>query len=185
MDERAGAPRLYTKPSFKRIAIVTSAEENPFWTFSLRVYGHEPVRKPALLLQDKHGADVNILLFLAWRRHAGAPPVTAGELTAMEAAAAPLRGGLIQPLRDLRQWLPEVCPGPTARAPLKDALLAAELAAEKAEQDILYRQFSQTFPAAQQGDLAADVRLYLNTLGAAGADALAADFATAVASVPA
>lgn len=164
---------------------MASAEENPYWAFSLRVYGHEPVRKLALLLQDEHGADVNILLFLAWRRQAGAAPVTANDLAAMAAAVAPLRDGLIEPLRNLRRWLPEIGADAATRAPLKDALLAAELAAEKVEQDMLYRQFRPTSPEARAGDLAADVGLYLTILGASGAAALAADFAAVIASVSA
>jgi len=36
---------------------------NPFWDFSLAVWGREAVKPACLALQARHGIDVNILLF--------------------------------------------------------------------------------------------------------------------------
>ena len=41
-------------------------EETPFWQFSGAVYAHPGVAEACLDLQDRHGLDVNLLLFCAW-----------------------------------------------------------------------------------------------------------------------
>ena len=39
---------------------------NPFWRFSLRTYRAPGVQEACLALQDRCGADVNLLLFCGW-----------------------------------------------------------------------------------------------------------------------
>lgn len=39
---------------------------NPFWRFSLRTYREPGVQEACLALQDRCGADVNLLLFCGW-----------------------------------------------------------------------------------------------------------------------
>jgi uncharacterized protein (TIGR02444 family) len=138
----------------------------------LRVYAHAPVRQAALDLQDNYGADVNLLLFLAWRRAEDMPPLDTAALDAITAAVAPLRDELIAPLRTLRRrWA-------VVGSELKSALLAAELAAERAEQDLLYREFGS--PAAPAATRADDMATYLTRLGAPDPAGLAGNFRAAL-----
>ncbi|HEY9550471.1 MAG TPA: TIGR02444 family protein, partial [Kiloniellaceae bacterium] len=41
-------------------------EETPFWQFSGAVYARRGVAEACLALQQRHGLDVNLLLFCAW-----------------------------------------------------------------------------------------------------------------------
>jgi uncharacterized protein (TIGR02444 family) len=40
--------------------------DNDFWRFSLKVYEQEGVANECLELQERHGVNVNLLLFCAW-----------------------------------------------------------------------------------------------------------------------
>ena len=40
--------------------------DNDFWRFSLKVYDQEGVANECLELQERHGVNVNVLLFCAW-----------------------------------------------------------------------------------------------------------------------
>ncbi len=61
---------------------------------------------PALLrLQDECAADVCLLLFLLWGAAAGAS-VNATTIATIDAAIAPWRAGVVQPLRAARRALP-------------------------------------------------------------------------------
>ena len=44
---------------------------NPFWDFSLAVWGREAVEPACLDLQERHGLDVNLLLFCGWAGRRG------------------------------------------------------------------------------------------------------------------
>ncbi len=44
---------------------------NPFWDFSLAVWGREAVEPACLALQERHGIDVNVLLFCGWAGRRG------------------------------------------------------------------------------------------------------------------
>lgn len=75
-----------------------------FWDFSLTLYGRPGVAEACLQLQDRHGADVNLLLLGFWRAHRGFPGWAAGELSRAETAAAPVNA-VLAPLRQARQAL--------------------------------------------------------------------------------
>lgn len=106
---------------------------NPFWDYSLRVYARPAVKESCLLLQDRHGADVNLLLFALWLGAARGVPLTPELLAAAEAAASDWRRQVIAPLRALRRAVKAV---PDA-AGVHARLLDAELAAEQVAQDRL------------------------------------------------
>ncbi len=44
----------------------TAIDDNLFWVFSLEVYQAPYVEDGLLLLQDRHGFDVNIILLCCW-----------------------------------------------------------------------------------------------------------------------
>ena len=80
------------------------AADTGFWDFSLRLYDRPGVADACLQLQDRCGADVNLLLLGFWRAHRGFPRWEPGELARAEMAAAPVNAAL-RPLRQARRAL--------------------------------------------------------------------------------
>ena len=111
------------------------AGENPFWDFSLALYGTEGASRACIDLQDRLGADVNLLLFCCWAGRQGRR-LAGGELDRLEAASADWRARVIGPLRAVRRALRQADDA-GARA-LYDNVKAQELAAERIAQDRLH-----------------------------------------------
>ncbi|MDX1541744.1 MAG: TIGR02444 family protein [Geminicoccaceae bacterium] len=116
--------------------------DDAFWRFSLRVYGTPGIETICLDLQDRHGLDVNLVLFAGWLGTRGVR-LTAGRRGALEDRVRPWRDQAVCPLRavrrDLKAWL-----GRPANEPvrdviegLRDRVKRAELDAEKVEQRLL------------------------------------------------
>lgn len=97
------------------------------WQFCLQVY--PAIQQPLLKLQDEPGANVNLMLLLLyaeqqhWRW-------SAAEIEQLHQAVRPVNQQCTQPIRQLRRQL-------SNQATLKQALLLAELEAEKLEQQAL------------------------------------------------
>ncbi len=112
-----------------------------FWQFSLEVYARAGV-KPALLdLQDRFGADVNLVLLACWLGQGGRKlaPELAGLL---RQEAAIWQEQILGPLRKVRNRLREDLalstePGAATIQALRNEVLAAELSAERVEQNML------------------------------------------------
>lgn len=107
-------------------------EAHPLWDFALAVYAAEGVEAACLALQDRHGLDVNLLLFCCWaglREPAALPPA---RLAAALAAVAPWQREVVAPLRALRRRLRRSVGefAPAGTAPLRRAVKALELDAE-------------------------------------------------------
>ena len=75
------------------------------WRFSLAFYARPGVADALVALQDKHGRDVNLALFVLWHGLSGRGPLDAAAVTAAEHAIAPLRQEIVEPLRRLRRHL--------------------------------------------------------------------------------
>lgn len=106
-----------------------------FWEFSLAFYAREPVGAACLSLQDRRGADVNILLLCCWLATLKLTINEAGLRAAIE-AVADWRRNVLEPLRAVRR---QVVNAPmeidrAERRAIKDGLLAAELDSEHAAQ---------------------------------------------------
>ena len=106
-----------------------------FWEFSLAFYAREPVGAACLSLQDRRGADVNILLLCCWLATLKLTLNEAGIKSAIE-AVADWRRDVLMPLRAVRR---QVVNAPmeidkAERRAIKDGLLAAELDSERAAQ---------------------------------------------------
>lgn len=87
-----------------------------FWAFSLSLYDRPGAAAACLELQDRFGADVNLLLLGFWRARRGYAGWAAAELERVEAAVAPVNA-VLQPLRDARRGLKRLCEiEPTAEA---------------------------------------------------------------------
>lgn len=141
-----------------------------FWDFALAVYGKENVRQQLLLWQDEHGANVNLALLCVWaglrdRR------LSAAQLRTALAAAAGWHAAATQPLRELRRRLKADWKELAIDAkPARQAVLAAELEAEKAEQ-VLFLHALAPWPPAQEPQTPsiaeANLRTYLGSAATA------------------
>lgn len=106
-----------------------------FWTFSLEVYARPGVAPACLALQDRHGLDVNLLLFCCWAARQGVE-LDRQAIAAAESAVAGWRNQVVKPLRGLRRRLKREMEGFAAAevAPLREQVKAIELEAERLEQ---------------------------------------------------
>jgi len=128
--------------------------DNPLWCYSLAVY-RGPVARLCLNLQDRCGADVNLLLYAAWLADRG-HRLTAQHLAIQERAVAPWRERVLKPLRALRRALDDYAPAASLRA----ELLRLELEAERRQQDALFLGYRRAAPARVEGaHLAANLSL--------------------------
>lgn len=96
-----------------------------FWAFSLGLYDRPGVAEACLALQDRHGADVNLLLLGFWRARQGYAGWAMGEIDRAAAAVAPVNAALA-PLRAARRALK----GLQADEPAATALYAEAKALE-------------------------------------------------------
>lgn len=106
--------------------------ENPLWDFSLAVYARPGVPAACLDLQDRLGMDVNVLLFAAWAGLACGAGLSREALERIDSAVAPWRAEVVRPLRAVRRRVKG------EDADLYERLKAAELAAERTQQDRLF-----------------------------------------------
>lgn len=114
-----------------------------FWRFSLQTYARPDVADACLALQEREGADVNLLLLACWLASRARRP-DAALAARLRAAAAEQQGPIVRPLRAARRAL-------RARSTIADEFLAqplealrravakAEIEAERAEQLSLER----------------------------------------------
>jgi uncharacterized protein (TIGR02444 family) len=103
-----------------------------FWRFSLAFYARPGVAEALLGLQDRAGLDVNRILFAIWQGAVYRHRLKAAELQAVEAAVAPLRREIVEPVRDLRRRLKTQTDEDIQALRRRVAVL--ELAAERAAQ---------------------------------------------------
>jgi uncharacterized protein (TIGR02444 family) len=114
--------------------------DNPFWQFSLQVYGAPGVAAECLELQDRLGLDVNIVLFAVWLGATRGIVLEQADLDRIEQAVAEWTVAVVRPLRVVRQTLkamPEIA-DPEVQA-LRKRVADTELRSEQIEQALLYR----------------------------------------------
>lgn len=156
MPEEIGAPEAPDDDA--------TAEE--FWAFSLALYARPDVAAACLRLQDAHALDVNLLLLCCWLARRGCR-LSAADLAAAEARAAPLRTRILDPLRGARRAVKTM---PVAgAAALYAQVKRVELAAEREEQRLIVAPWSGWLAALpDQGmDEAVNLTLYFTTHGLA------------------
>ena len=110
-----------------------------FWDFTLKLYG-KPGVSPALIgLQDRLGADVNLLLFCCWAATRGIE-LAADDLAAADAAVRGWREQVVEPLRGVRNRIKAGIPGgvasETAMA-FRKRVLELEIAGEEIAQQAI------------------------------------------------
>ncbi|HTY69964.1 MAG TPA: TIGR02444 family protein [Alphaproteobacteria bacterium] len=106
---------------------------NPLWTYSLRLYKRPGVAPACIALQDRLGVDVNLLFFCLWMAASGRR-LTPATLRLAAGLARVWTTNVVGPLRGTRRFLK-----PLGLPKLRGAVAQVELAAERAEQDLLIR----------------------------------------------
>jgi uncharacterized protein (TIGR02444 family) len=115
---------------------VTRLDPGAFWEFSLAFYSRERVSAACLSLQNRRGADVNILLFCCWLATLGLRLEPAG-MHAANAAAGAWRRDVLEPLRGARRAVADQFPeiAKSDRQSIKHSVLSVELECERIAQE--------------------------------------------------
>lgn len=79
--------------------------DHDFWDFSVTLYGKPGVAPACLALQERHGADVNALMFCLWLGASGRGPAAPATLDAAFAAAEAWHAEVVRALRAVRKRL--------------------------------------------------------------------------------
>lgn len=145
------------------------ATDVPFWSFSVELYGRPGVAPACLALQDRFGCDVNLLLFALWAARNGVA-LGAADFARLDAAVAPWRASVVEPIRALRRRLKAetLDADPGLAEACRQALLKAELEAERAAQELLARTLAVEAAATGEMDrnrARANLENYLAWLG--------------------
>src|SRR3954471_6672497 len=82
---------------------------SPFWDFSLGFYARSGVADICLDLQDRFGADVNVVLYLLWQAQRRRR-LTSMEIEKLIALISDWQLNVVRPLRGVRRFLKD--PGP-------------------------------------------------------------------------
>ena len=110
-----------------------------FWTFAVDLYGRDGVSDACIELQNRLGADVNLVLFCIWLGARGAGPENLAPLVgAALAVSRQWQNALVEPLRTCRRNLKDIAADerlPTsdrdALTNLRERVKACELEAER------------------------------------------------------
>ena len=153
-----------------------------FWDFSLELYGREGVAPACLALQERHGADVNLLLFGCWLAASGRGPLEGAALARAGASVEPWHREIVRGLRRTRASLRAgSAPLPAGAESdflgyaleLRKKVSAIELEAEHIEQLLLAAAAPALAPAGaatppleRARDAARSAKAYLAALGA-------------------
>jgi uncharacterized protein (TIGR02444 family) len=124
-------------------AAPTQTLDNPFWAFSLAVYGADGVEPECLDLQERFRVDVNLLLFAAYAGACDGVQLEAADITAVAAAVSAWHDEIVRALRGARRALKPLSlddnsPLQAPTAELRAQVKAAELYSEKIEQCVLW-----------------------------------------------
>jgi uncharacterized protein (TIGR02444 family) len=113
--------------------------EGPHWTYTLDLYGQPGVAEACLLLQDRLGIDVSVLVLSMFAATERGLALDERDLQRMDAVVAPWREEVVAALRSIRRRMkagPEPAPSEVTER-LRAEVKAAELHAEQIEQAML------------------------------------------------
>jgi uncharacterized protein (TIGR02444 family) len=145
-----------------------------FWRFALGFYARPGVAPACLELQDRHGKDVLIALFVCWVGISGRGRLDEAALAAAEATALPWRTEVVEKLRRTRHALKGISGAENLYSRMKKIELDAEkIAMERLAP--LAPDAGLAIPPASRGDAArANLALYLVTESDSAAALMAA-----------
>lgn len=138
---------------------------SPFWNFSLAVYRSTEVQNECLLLQDRFGLDVNLVLLCAFLGAVHGVALSAGDIASARQEIGRWHEDIVRPLRAARRALKTVeAADAEAALQLRTKVKAAELEAERIEQTTLERWADARLKAWPRGKPADDALANLQTL---------------------
>lgn len=132
------------------------------WDYAVATYARPGVAAACLDLQERAGADVNLLLTAAWLAERGCRWGD-GEVAALVELCAGWRQSCVLPLREVRRYLAD----DAGLVELYRQAKALELAAERRQLQMIEAWLEERLPtmAAGSGDALSDnLTLYLHTL---------------------
>lgn len=148
--------------------------DHPFWDFAIRAYGAEGVGEACLRLQERHGIDVNAMLFCLWLGTSGAGILAEDEMAAVVEAVDTWHREVVRGLRAVRRVLKEGFPDAPEHLvqDLRAQVQRTEIDAEHLEQLLLVGAVAgrtagapgaPPAPSPEDGasDAVANMRLYL------------------------
>jgi uncharacterized protein (TIGR02444 family) len=108
------------------------------WDWSVACYGQPGLAEAALDLQDRHGLDVNLLLYALWLALVPGRRLDLPAASRARAATESWQQSVVVPLRRVRRAL-KLAPHPDARfsTAFRQQVAADELEAERGEQALL------------------------------------------------
>ncbi len=145
-----------------------------FWDFSLKIYSAEGVAGECLTLQDKYGADVNVLLFCVFLGTHGIE-LKKSDIEAITAFSRPWHVAIVKSLRNARRRSKDFADDPEFKerksvAMFRAKVKALELSAERIEHDMLESWADERgfLPVSNKRTSAIpnNISLYLKHLGA-------------------
>jgi uncharacterized protein (TIGR02444 family) len=136
----------------------TREEARALWSFSLATYDAPGVASACIALQDRHGLDVNLLLFCCWAGAQG-HQLTTAKLKRLQQGVAGWQQEVVQPLRRVRRRLKGE-PGDDAQD-LRARILELEIESERQEQLRLADLMPLTPGEAEPRRAGANLRLYM------------------------
>jgi uncharacterized protein (TIGR02444 family) len=151
------------------MSVEASWPDNPFWSFSLRLYARAGVAPACLALQERRQVDVNVLLYCIWLGAERGVRIDEANAARIVASVARWSDDVVVPLRALRTALktdPRGAPKHLSDS-LRNDIKRAELDAERIEQQILVAQNPSDAPGATPSrPIARDnAYAYLKSLG--------------------
>jgi uncharacterized protein (TIGR02444 family) len=124
------------------VAGPTELPSSPVWRFSLELYARPGVAAACLALQDRHGADVNLVLLALWLGICG-HRLAPAEGARLARLARYWQRPIVRPLRRVRRRLKQQAAGglpwPEPVEHWRRRLAEVELALEQVEQLLLER----------------------------------------------
>jgi len=106
------------------------------WQGIVALYADPALERELLRAQDERGQDVVLLLFARWVAAQG-HALDAAALAEAELLVAPWRAQVVAPLRALRRSMKALSGDAAWREAVRDKVKAAELAAERAQVQML------------------------------------------------
>ena len=157
---------------------MTRFPDHPFWDFSLEVYMAPGVGEACLELQDRHGLDVNLLLFCLWVGASGRGALEDAEVRGLMSAVEAWHDEIVRALRGVRTRMKGgMPPAPDALAEsLRQRVQKIEIDCEHTEQLMLAASIDRTAddsrtPDGCAADAADNAAGYFRGLGREPSDA--------------
>lgn len=136
---------------------------NPFWDYSLARYERPGVAEACIGLQDRLGADVNVLLFCCWAGHRG-HRLSAEQLGRLLDASRPWQRDIVEPLRQVRRQLKPQAGESKEIEALRGRVKALELESERIAQAQLQSCLPLDEGRSSRHAVAANLQLYVESL---------------------